>query len=170
MTVPFLACMAATAAFYALPPRVLPSIHVVEGGVPGSVHRNTDGSEDLGVMQINTLWIAPIARVTRMAAPAVRARLIADPCFNIAASGAVMRTYLHESRGDLMMAVGYYHSHTPVLGRDYLERVTGAARALFGGGSARDASGQGTRAPSLARTIAMSHHPNVYVSAAEASP
>jgi hypothetical protein len=105
-----------------------------------------------------------------MAAPAVRARLIADPCFNIAASGAVMRTYLHESRGDLMTAVGYYHSHTPMLGRDYLERVTGAARALFGGGSARDASGQGTRAPSLARTIATSHHPNVYVSAAEASP
>ena len=131
MPVPFLACMAATAAFYALPPRVLPSIHVVEGGVPGSVHRNANGTEDLGVMQINTLWVAPIARVTRMAPPAVRARLISDPCFNIAASGAVMRTYLHESHGDLMAAVGFYHSHTPLLARDYGEMVTSAARSLF---------------------------------------
>ena len=131
MPVPFLACMAATAAFYALPPRVLPSIHVVEGGVPGSVHRNANGTEDLGVMQINTLWVDPIARVTRMAPQAVRARLIADPCFNIAASGAVMRTYLHEAGGNLMTAVGFYHSHTPLLGRDYGEMVTSAARKLF---------------------------------------
>ena len=132
MAVPFLACMAATAAFYALPPRVLPSIHVIEGGVPGSVHRNADGSEDLGVMQINTLWIGPIARVTRMTPPAVRSRLIADPCFNIAASGAVLRTYLHESHGDLMTAVGDYHSHTPLLNRSYRDMVVAAARALFG--------------------------------------
>lgn len=131
MPVPFLACMAATAAFYALPPRVLPSIHVVEGGVPGSVHRNTDGSEDLGVMQINTVWVGPIARFTRMAPGAVRARLIADPCFNIAASGAVMRTYLHESHGDLMTAVGDYHSHTRLLNRSYQGMVIEAARSLF---------------------------------------
>lgn len=164
MAVPFLACMAATAAFYALPPRVLPSIHVIEGGVPGSVHRNANGSEDLGVMQINTIWVGPIARVTRMDAPAVRARLIADPCFNIAASGAVMRTYLHESQGDLMAAVGYYHSHTPVLGRDYLERVTGAARTLFGGRPP-----QGVRVMRPGQDVG-SHHTNVYASAGGAAP
>ncbi len=131
MPVPFLACMAATAAFYALPPRVLPSIHVIEGGAPGSVHRNANGTEDLGVMQVNTIWVGPIARVTRMNPGAVRTRLIADPCFNIAASGAVLRTYLHESRGDLMTAVGDYHSHTPLLNRTYQGRVIGAARTLF---------------------------------------
>ena len=165
MPVPFLACMAATAAFYALPPRVLPSIHVIEGGVPGSVHRNANGTEDLGVMQINTLWVAPIARVTRMAPPAVRARLISDPCFNIAASGAVMRTYLHEAGGDLMTAVGYYHSHTPVLGRDYQTMVTGAARALF---DARPAGTAG--AAQTARGHGFVHQPNVYASAGGAAP
>ncbi len=165
MPVPFLACMAATAAFYALPPRVLPSIHVVEGGVPGSVHRNANGTEDLGVMQINTLWVGPIARVTRMAPPDVRARLIADPCFNIAASGAVMRTYLHEARGDLMTAVGFYHSHTPMLGRDYQTMVTGAAHALF------DSRPAGT--PDSVRTVRgrlALHQRNVYASVGEATP
>ena len=165
MPVPFLACMAATAAFYALPPRVLPSIHVIEGGVPGSVHRNANGTEDLGVMQINTLWIQPIARVTRMAPPDVRARLIADPCFNIAASGAVMRTYLHEARGDLMTAVGYYHSHTPMLGRDYQDMVTGAAHALFDPPAAG-----GPRIVRIARERRPFHQSNVYASASRSAP
>ena len=66
MAVPFLACMALVASVYHLPPRVLPAIQAVEGGVPGSVSHNADGSDDLGVMQVNTLWLAPLARVSRL--------------------------------------------------------------------------------------------------------
>ncbi len=132
MAIPFLACMAAAAAFYHLPPRVLPSIQAVEGGFVGSVSRNRDGSDDLGVMQVNTLWIAPIARAVRMAPEAVRLRLIGDPCFSIAAGAAIMRTYLIETRGDLMQAVGDYHSHTPALNQTYQALVMGEAGRLFG--------------------------------------
>lgn len=57
MGVPFLACMTAAAAFYHLPPRALPAIHAVEGGAVGVVSHNTNGSDDLGVMQINTIWL-----------------------------------------------------------------------------------------------------------------
>ena len=42
MAVPFLACMVAAAAWYHLPPRVLPSIQAVEGGRPGLVRRMSD--------------------------------------------------------------------------------------------------------------------------------
>ena len=132
MAVPFLACMALTAAFYQLPPRVLPAIQAVEGGFVGGVSRNTDGSDDLGVMQVNTLWLPALARVTGMSTEAVRARLVADPCFNIAAGGIILRTYLIESRFDLMRAVGYYHSHTPGLGKAYRIAVREAAGRLFG--------------------------------------
>ncbi len=132
MAVPFLACMALTAAFYQLPPRVLPAIQAVEGGAVGGVSRNTDGSDDLGVMQVNTLWLPALARVTAMSTEAVRARLVADPCFNIAAGGIILRTYLIESHFDLMRAVGYYHSHTPGLGQTYRIAVRDAARRLFG--------------------------------------
>ncbi len=131
MAVPFLACMALTAQFYALPPRVLPSIQAVEGGRPGLVHANSDGSADLGLMQINTRWIANIAEVVRADPGQVRQRLIGDPCFSIAAAGAIMRAYLSETRGDLMRAIGDYHSHTPPLNQAYQAQVYRRAAALF---------------------------------------
>jgi hypothetical protein len=131
MAIPYLACMALVAAWNRLPPRVLPSIQAVEGGRIGLVHANADGSEDLGVMQINTRWVAPLARYTGQPAAAIRARLIGDACFNIAAAGAIMAVYLFEERGNLMLAVGDYHSHTPALNAEYQLAVTAAARMLF---------------------------------------
>ena len=131
MPVPYLACMALVAHLYALPPRVLPAIHAVEGGAPGVVHRNRDGSSDLGVMQVNTLWVPALERYTRTGAATVRARLLSEPCYNIAAAGAIFRTYLNETHGDLMSAVGDYHSHTASLNLLYRGEVLRAASVLF---------------------------------------
>ncbi|MDB5403955.1 MAG: lytic transglycosylase [Rhodopila sp.] len=131
MSVPFLACMAAAAAFYHLPPRVLPSIQAVEGGKVGSVQINTNGSADLGLMQVNTIWVQPLADLAHMNRQAVIDRLQHDPCFNIAASAAIMRFYLTETHGNLMAAIGYYHSHTPGLSTAYQEKVLAAAGTLF---------------------------------------
>jgi hypothetical protein len=140
MPLPYLACMLATANFYHLPPRVLPSIQAVEGGYPGAEHVNTDGSTDLGVMQINTRWVRPInayvAYVTR--APSsedqTRRRLVADPCFNIAAAGLILRAEWERAGHDWPAAVGNYHSHTAGLHQSYLAQVIARARALFGAG------------------------------------
>jgi hypothetical protein len=131
MSIPFLACMAAAAAFYHLPPRVLPSIQAVEGGTPGLIHPNANGSADLGLMQVNTIWVGPLARYAHMSQRAVTQRLIDDPCFNIAASAAIMRLYLTQAHNDLMVAIGYYHSHTPDLGSIYRQKVLTSAEALF---------------------------------------
>jgi len=124
--------MALVAQIYSLPPRVLPSIQAVEGGGPGVEHRNTDGSTDLGVMQINTLWLPTLARYTRLNPDEVRRRLLFRPCFNIAAGGLILRTYLDETRGDLMQAIGNYHSHTPLLNQNYQLKVRQSAAAMFG--------------------------------------
>ena len=123
--------MALTASVYHLPPRVLPAIQAVEGGRVGVAQANKNGSEDLGVMQINTLWIGPIARYAGLPETVVRERLLHDPCFNIAAAGLILRTYLNEAKGDLLLAVGYYHSHTPVLNSRYQAKVMDAARLIF---------------------------------------
>ena len=130
MAVPYLACMTLMASLYHLPPGVLPAIRTVEGGQLGLAHPNANGTEDLGLMQVNTICIAPLARYTGLAAPAVRARLLNEPCFNIAAAGAIMATYLAEERGDLLRAVGDYHSHTPGLNEEYRILVVMAARGL----------------------------------------
>jgi len=131
MTTPYLACMALVAQAYALPPRVLPSIQAVEGGRPGIVHPNTDGTQDLGIMQVNTLWLPTLARTTELPPAEVRERLLTRPCYNIAAAGLILRTYLDETRGNLLRAIGNYHSHTRLLNRRYQARVLRSAAALF---------------------------------------
>ncbi len=132
MTVPFLACMALVASIYHLPPRVLPAIHGVEGGWPGAVNENSNGSQDLGVMQVNTRWIPALAHYTGQPEPFVRQQLLMHACYNIAASGLILRTYLDETHGDLMRAIGNYHSHTPPLNSAYQAQVMQSARSLFG--------------------------------------
>lgn len=134
MAVPHLACMLAVAAFYGLPPRVLPAIQAVEGGRVGTISRNPDGSEDLGVMQVNTRWLMPVAQLTGLPESVVRDRLVGDACFNIAAAGAILHSHLRELNGDLVRAVGNYHSRTPERHTAYAARVLGAAARLFGGG------------------------------------
>jgi len=131
MTAPLLACMALVAQAYALPPRVLPAIQTVEGGSPGIIHRNTDGSDDLGPMQVNTLWLPVLARAAGLPAEEVRDRLLTRPCFNVAAAGLILRTYLDETRGNLLRAIGDYHSHTPMLNLRYQGQVLRSAAALF---------------------------------------
>ena len=61
----------------------------------------------------------------------VISRLVNDPCFNITAAGAIMRRYLTEAHGNLMAAIGYYHSHTAGLGASYQDKVIAAATAMF---------------------------------------
>jgi hypothetical protein len=132
MPIPYLACMVAVSQFFHLPPRVLPSIQVVEAGRPGAISRNFNGTGDLGVMQVNTIWVPYLARAWQMPPATVAERLIGDPCFNIVSAGAIMRIYLDEARGDVVRAVGYYHSHTPELASWYQLRVIRAAYQLFG--------------------------------------
>ncbi|NHO32827.1 lytic transglycosylase domain-containing protein [Acetobacter fallax] len=131
MPAPLLACMLAAAIRYDIPPRVLPSIWQVERGAIGLVHRNRDGSSDLGLMQINTQWIQPLSKLSRMPAVQTAARLVSDGCFNIAASAVVLRSYITESHGDLMKAIGDYHSHTPRLNDAYQKKVMSEATRLF---------------------------------------
>jgi soluble lytic murein transglycosylase-like protein len=131
MPVQFLACIALVSTYYQLPPRVLPSIQAVEGGRPGLISPNADGSADLGVMQINTRWITPLARHTGQPESMVRQRLIDEPCFNIAVAGAIIRIHLNEEGGNLLRAVGDYHSRTPERNQAYQAKVLQAAEALF---------------------------------------
>jgi hypothetical protein len=83
-------------------------------------------------MQVNTRWLPFLARSWRMTPREVASRLINDPCFNVTAAGAIMRIYLDESHGNVVEAVGYYHSHTPELASWYQIRVIRASFVLFG--------------------------------------
>jgi hypothetical protein len=129
--------MTAVAAFYQLPPQALPAIHAVENGRAGIVRRNRNGSEDLGAMQINTLWLPLLSRGTGLPIRRLRGALIQQECFNVAVAGAILRIYLHET-GELPKAIGYYHSHTPALSEAYQARVFSSS--VFGLASFTDSA------------------------------
>ena len=120
--------MSAVAAFYQLPPAALPAIHAAENGRAGIVRHNRNGSDDLGAMQINTLWLPLLSEGTGLPRDRLRDALIQQDCFNVAVAGAILRIYLHEAGNNLVRAVGYYHSHTPSLREAYERRVFASLR------------------------------------------
>ena len=123
--------MLAVAAQLHLPPRVLPSIQTVEAGQVGMVRTNINGTEDLGLMQINSIWVPALSQRTGLSSDIVRDKLLQDGCFNITVAGAVLRYYLRETHGNLLAAIGNYHSHTPPLNYRYQLKVIEAATGLF---------------------------------------
>jgi len=130
MSVPFLACMLAAASFHHLPVQALAAIQQVEGGQVGMVTGDKDGSADLGVMQVNTQWIPAVAKATRAREDLIRAKLIQDGCFNIKVAAAILDVYKAEAKGNMLEAVGFYHSHTPTLKAAYQTKVLAAALGL----------------------------------------
>ena len=129
--IPYLKCMLVVAATIGLPPRVLPVIQKIEGGAPGTITLDSNGTQDFGVMQVNSIWIAPLAARAQLSPVETRFRLIEDPCFNIAAAGLILQDYLIENHGELLPAIGDYHSHTPGLNAAYAAQAERQAQALF---------------------------------------
>jgi hypothetical protein len=95
----------------------------VEGGALGHVSWNTNGTADIGPVQVNTAnlpdvaahWHATIADTYK----AVRDNF----CANVEAGAWILRRDLDEARGDFWEGVGYYHSHTPEHKTQYLRQV-----------------------------------------------
>lgn len=127
----YLSCMLAVSAALHIPPRILPTLHKLEGGSPGIISKNTNGTEDIGVMQINSAWLPTMAARAHLPLAETRARLLADPCFNIAAAGLILRVYYTQAGNAWLPAVGDYHSHTPSLHDAYLAQAESEAAALF---------------------------------------
>jgi hypothetical protein len=130
MSVPFLACMIAAASFHHLPVQALAAIQSVEGGTVGAIIGDKDGSADLGLMQVNTQWVPAIARATRASPDIVRTKLIQDGCYNVKVAAAILDVYRIEAHGNMLEAVGFYHSHTPALKAAYQTKVLAAASNL----------------------------------------
>ena len=101
---------------------ILFGIRAQESGWIGAELRNTDGSHDLGPMQINSSWIPKLSRLTGMAAAPLRQKLKNDPCFNVQWSHWIYRQELSRL-GDYWKAVGAYHSPTPWRAQRYAQLV-----------------------------------------------
>lgn len=115
-----------------------------EAGWIGAEGANTNGSHDLGPMQVNSWWVTRIAAQVDRPPAHVRHWLKFDACFNAQAARWVFLSALRTT-GDYWKAVGIYHSPTTWRQRRYTASVIGHLQSRFGAnifGPVQTASGQ----------------------------
>lgn len=86
---------------------------------PNAVNRNTNGTYDFGVMQINSSWASTLGKKHWNA--------LADPCTNVRTGAWILRQCI-DKYGYNWRAVGCYNSQTPSKRDRYAARVEAAIR------------------------------------------
>jgi len=103
-----------------------------EAGWVGAEVRNSNGTHDLGPLQINSWWVPRIAERLDRPAAHVRYWLQYDPCFNAEAARWIFLSGLSVTR-DYWQAIGTYHSPTAWRQRRYARLVATKLSRRFGG-------------------------------------
>ncbi|SEL08614.1 Transglycosylase SLT domain-containing protein [Roseateles sp. YR242] len=83
---------------------------------PRAVNRNTNGSTDVGLMQINSSWFPLLARY------GVRAEDLWEPCTNIMVGAWILGDNL-KRMGPTVAALGAYNARDPVKRERYARQV-----------------------------------------------
>jgi hypothetical protein len=111
---------------YQVPPQVMVGILHVEGGRIGQEVGNTNGSYDLGPMQVNTLWLDNLSRYWKVDKKTARKWVRDDGCVNVHVAAWILRQKLDEAGGNLYNGIARYHSATPGIGTAYAGKVVRA--------------------------------------------
>jgi soluble lytic murein transglycosylase-like protein len=110
-------CIMQTADRFDLPPRLLLTVLRVEGGSVGKASRNSNGTYDIGPMQINSSWLSQFnGYVTEQ-------QILYNGCINVQVGAWILRKYINDSNGDFWAGVGNYHSHTPFRHQQYQQKI-----------------------------------------------
>ena len=110
-------CLDDAAAYYRLDPHLVRAIAWHESGMrPTAVNRNTDGSVDIGLMQINSSWLPSLARYG-----ITRAHLF-DACVNAYVGSWILSRNIQQL-GLTWDAVGAYNAKSPAKRLIYAQKV-----------------------------------------------
>lgn len=99
-------CVVHAAREFMVPPEALLAMIMQEAGKPGMKSPNSNGSFDLGVAQINTVWLkdgSPLKYYVN------ENQLAYDTCANIHVAAWILTKHYRKS-GDIWRAIGMYHS------------------------------------------------------------
>lgn len=116
------ACIMLASQTYDVPPALLVGIYKAEGGKVGQQVKNTNGSYDLGPMQINTLWMPELAEEWGVSVETAHKLVRDDACTNAKVAAWILRGHINETQ-NLAQALQHYHSRTPKYGEKYKKRV-----------------------------------------------
>lgn len=112
-------CMVKAADDYSIPLRGLIAVWLTEGGRPGTVSRNKNGTNDYGPMQINDSW----ARRLKANFGVTQEMITQDFCWSVRAGAYILRVEINQAGGSFWDGVGRYHSPTPYRQQSYIQRV-----------------------------------------------
>ncbi len=116
------ACVAHAARAYSLPVMLLQGILATEGGHVGEIHKNANGSYDMGPAQVNSTWLPTLA-----AQGITRAQILNDGCLNVRIGawilGQAMKGADPSQPGQFWQHVGAYNSETPRYNQRYAALV-----------------------------------------------
>lgn len=128
----FQQCTLSAARLYNLPTGVLVALKRTESSLlvdPQTTGYNTDGSVDIGPMQVNLdVWRTEFRRMKNIE---VQAWELRDICTNVYTAAWILNLRLREQNGDLFEAIGRYHSGTPHLKQDYQDRFNKQSRLML---------------------------------------
>jgi hypothetical protein len=116
-------CLEAASRAYHVPPAILVILLNVEGGSLGAVSHNTNGTVDIGPMQVNQIWVPQVAAHWSTTKDRAYRALRDNFCANLEAGAWILRQGLDEAHGDFWEGVGTYHSHDPGHKQAYLRSV-----------------------------------------------
>jgi hypothetical protein len=127
-------CVMDAARLQQVPPALILGLLKTEGGKLGSESPNSDGSYDLGPMQVNDrVWVPVVAKLHFHGdRDTAREALRDHGCYNVNIGAWIFRQYVDEANGDYAKAVGYYNSHNPVHMARYQKRFADSLKTLFG--------------------------------------
>ena len=115
-------CLMLAANTYGVPPAVMVGIYKAESGQIGQEVPNTNGTHDLGPMQINTLWVPQLAKHWGVSERTAHKWVRDDACTNTGVAAWILRSHIDETKS-LSKAIAHYHSRTPHIGTRYKKRV-----------------------------------------------
>ena len=102
------ACIEEAARVFKIDPLPLALLRQVEAGAVGMTSGNSNGSYDIGPMQINSTWLPRLARIG-ITEPMLRD----DACVNVYVAAWIF-TQEFKATGDIVSAMARYHSPTPI--------------------------------------------------------
>ena len=116
------ACFEQAAKRYRVPAQVLKSISRIEsGGNPAAFHRNSNGSRDIGHMQINSAWLPTLAKY------GITQDHLTNPCVNTHVGAWVLANNF-QRLGYGWNAVGAYNAKSPDKAAAYARKVAANLR------------------------------------------
>ena len=116
------ACFEQAAKRYRVPAQILKSISRIEsGGNPAAFHRNSNGSRDIGHMQINSAWLPTLAKY------GITQDHLTNPCVNTHVGAWVLANNFRRL-GYGWNAVGAYNAKSPDKAATYARKVAANLR------------------------------------------